>query len=401
MKSSDCLLVVLMPILVVVNVCTGSQKVDHAKPAKAVTTRYNAHCGLHCMYFLLKLQRSTVTFDDLLVPAYITSWKGSSIRDLKRAAEDHCMYAVPFENFTTAELKSSPYPLILHVKPRIDSEEYDHFELYLGARAGKAELFDPPEPITLFPFADVAPRWDGTGLVVSPHPIDLGDIVAPTRKRFMLYATLAVATVLVIRWVSRRWVTQKAPVSRTRVYAVSLAQAGAFALVAVFVGITFNVVHDEGLLANPNTVQSIKLAHRGDFIPKVSTKHVRRLLGADTVFIDARFAQDFDQGHLEKAISIPVDANDAFRKRALARLPKNARIVVYCQSVACRFAERVAAKLLDDGFSNVSIYRAGWREWIAKYPTLAATGDTAAQTPGPNTPAQDTSAATDPSQDAS
>jgi rhodanese-related sulfurtransferase len=69
---------------------------------------------------------------------------------------------------------------------------------------------------------------------------------------------------------------------------------------------------------------------------------------------------------LKGAISVPVDANDVERRKATARMSKDARIVLYCQSAGCKFAETVAVKLVDDGFSNTSIFRGGWAEWVAK-----------------------------------
>jgi len=90
------------------------------------------------------------------------------------------------------------------------------------------------------------------------------------------------------------------------------------------------------------------------------------LLDGDTVFIDARLARDFKAGHLEGAISVPVNADDEERQKATVNIAKDARIVLYCQSAGCRFAEIVAIKLMDDGFSNISIFRVGWNEWVAK-----------------------------------
>ena len=107
-------------------------------------------------------------------------------------------------------------------------------------------------------------------------------------------------------------------------------------------------------------------AYQGSFIPKVSKSTVKKLLGSDTVFIDARFARDFKAKHLEGAVNIPVNATNEVRHKATAGISKDAHIVLYCQSAACKFAQKVAIKLIDDGFSNISIFRGGWAEWVAK-----------------------------------
>ncbi len=63
---------------------------------------------------------------------------------------------------------------------------------------------------------------------------------------------------------------------------------------------------------------------------------------------------------------MPVDANDIERQKATVDIAKDARIVMYCQSSACKYAEIVAIKLINDGYSNLSIYKGGWAEWKEK-----------------------------------
>ena len=50
----------------------------------------------------------------------------------------------------------------------------------------------------------------------------------------------------------------------------------------------------------------------------------------------------------------------------LGRTPKDASIIVYCQSAGCSYAEKIAVKLIADGFENVRLFRGGWQEWQAE-----------------------------------
>ncbi len=81
------------------------------------------------------------------------------------------------------------------------------------------------------------------------------------------------------------------------------------------------------------------------------------------IFIDARLKRDFEAGHVEGAINIPVDANDAVRRQAVMKMSPDDPLVVYCQSVNCQFADITAGKLRLDGFSTVSVFPGGWMEW--------------------------------------
>jgi rhodanese-related sulfurtransferase len=93
-------------------------------------------------------------------------------------------------------------------------------------------------------------------------------------------------------------------------------------------------------------------------LPRVSESAVEKLLSAsDAVFVDARFSRDFQEGHLDGAINVPVDANDTEPQRITGTIPKDSKIVGYCQSKGCGFAEQVALQLRDAGFLNVALYR--------------------------------------------
>lgn len=342
---------------------------DSPKTVKSPSRRCRSgsYCGIYCLYAAMKLSNIDVDPEQLLKPGYIGSHKGSSLAELKKAAEDNGLYAVPVAKLTSRELRQSPYPIILHVKFAADKKEYDHYELFLETKDGRARLYDPPEPVRLVPFYELAPWWDGTGLIIAPSPIDLGTIFAAARKRFIMYAAIAVAVILVVRWGQRRWLPSAGMVSRHRLFALSIAEGAGLAVMALLCGMLYHFVNEEGFLAHQNGVASIQQAHLANFIPKLSGRQVRKMLNnTDTVFIDARLADDFKAGHLEGAINVPVDANDVQRREALAEIDKDTRIVVYCQSAGCKFAEIVAIKLMSDGFSNVSLFKGDWNKWTAK-----------------------------------
>ncbi|MCX5636536.1 MAG: rhodanese-like domain-containing protein [Planctomycetota bacterium] len=327
---------------------------------------YGSYCGVCCLYTVMKLAgQEEIDFREFIKPEYLGSRKGSSLAELKKAAEDNGMYAVPVGNLTSQVLRNCPYPIILHVKSDVASREYDHYELFLGAKNNQVKIFNPPEPVKLVAFAELAPRWDGNGLIVSAEPIDLGAIFAPARKRFAVYAVVAIAAILVVR-LARRWLPVTLLNSQRKLLVLSASQGVAFIVIAFLSGMIYHFANDEGLLANENATASIQQAHLGNFIPKVSEMKVRKLLKTDTIFIDARLERDYKSSHLEGAINIPVNASDDEYQKIIADIAKNARLVLYCQSAVCRFAEMVAIKLISDGFSNVSIFRGGWSEWTAK-----------------------------------
>jgi rhodanese-related sulfurtransferase len=93
------------------------------------------------------------------------------------------------------------------------------------------------------------------------------------------------------------------------------------------------------------------------------------------VLIDVRPVDEFEAGHIEGAISIPIDEFDA----RLAELPENAEIVAYCRGPFCAFASEAVRRLraIDRLARRLEV---GWSEWRLgrdTVPAASAKGETA------------------------
>lgn len=338
--------------------------IKRTSPDKALEKkRSDPYCGLYCLYTVLKINGHQGEFVDLIKSDYLGSIKGSSLLELKRAAEDRGMYAAAIGDMDIMSLHYCTYPLILHTKASLHEKDYNHYILYLGQRDGQALIFDPPTPVKLLDFHELSPKWDGNGLVVSSQPVDIGSIFAPARKRFTIFVAITLVIVLIVHRV-KRWLPEIFLPSRGKLLGLSTGQTAGFAITALLCGILYHFANDEGLLANANATELIQRAHVANFIPKIDERKVHKLLDSDTVFIDARLARDYKAGHLDGAISVPVDANDLELQKVTAKISKDSRIVIYCQSARCKYAEKVATKLQNNGYSNISIFKGGWAEWV-------------------------------------
>jgi rhodanese-related sulfurtransferase len=362
-------------LFVCVSVCLAADKSvaasetkqnEEAGTASVRPRSSHPHCGLYCIYTAMKLAGKEVDFKTLVKPEYLGSRKGSSLAELKQAVRDNGLYAESVAKLNSRVLKESPHPVILHVKSTADSKDYDHFELFLGTENGQAKLFNPPEPVRLAPFYELAPRWDGTGLIVSAEPIDLGTVFASARQRLVLYVVFGIAVIAILHWAKQRQLLLTSVNSRSKLFGLSILQTAGFVVIALLCGLVYHFANDEGFLAHANATTSVQQAHLGSFVPKISSKKVAKLINSDTVIIDARFARDFEAGHIEGAVNVPVDIGDKGFRAAMVDIDKNARIVVYCQSAGCPFAVKTAKRLKDNGFSNISIFKGGWNEWKTK-----------------------------------
>lgn len=329
--------------------------------------KLRAHCGLYCMYSLLRLTGREVDFRDLVVPEYFGRLLGSSMAELNQAAQDYGFHAGVAARLSTRALRQSPYPAILHVKAAPEEKEYDHYTLYLGTERGKAKLFSPPEEPKVVDFAELAPLWDGYALFVSPRPFDIDTLFRPDRERLYFCGMGAVILVLIAHVLRRLWLLVTPVLSRRWTLGLTAAQAGTLVLAALLVGGFYHYVNDEGLLARPVGAKGLQEAHAGSFIPRISAERARKLLDENALVIDARLMRDYERGHLDGALSLPVDANETVWQHMLAKIPQGRPIVVYCQSAGCKYAEQVSLRLADEGFDDIVIFKDGWVEWEKKY----------------------------------
>ncbi|MGE5608878.1 MAG: rhodanese-like domain-containing protein [Bacillota bacterium] len=323
------------------------------------------YCGVYCLYAALQLNDRHAAFSDLIKPEYIGSYRGSTLAELQKAAEDHGLHAQPVGNLTSRELRSSPYPIILHVKSSADSKRYDHYVLCVGADEKDAFIYDPPKAIQRISFPELATRWDGVGLVVSSKPISAHAIFWPTWRLLMgIVVSAAFAAVCWHRGVSkpRRDEAEWRTPSRQPLSAIVI-QCGQLMAFALLIGILYHQLANEGLLAGSSAADKIVRAHEIGFLDKLDVKAVQKAMEQKAVVIDARLPADYIAGHLAGAISIPVSAKPEERLKAVAHVPKASRIVIYCQSDKCPFAGKVASTLLREGYTNIALFPGGWVQW--------------------------------------
>jgi len=97
----------------------------------------------------------------------------------------------------------------------------------------------------------------------------------------------------------------------------------------------------------------------GEDVEAISRDELRtRLHGNDVVLIDVRPAEEFGAGHIEGAISIPLDELD----QRLPQLPPDSEIVAYCRGEFCAYAHAAVRTLRAAGRSARRL-DGGWPEW--------------------------------------
>ena len=89
----------------------------------------------------------------------------------------------------------------------------------------------------------------------------------------------------------------------------------------------------------------------------------------EVLFVDARSQNDYDNGHIPGAVSLPVGQFEERIDSFLNRYPPEQAIVTYCSGRTCEDSHDLAQFLSDVGFTNVRIFIDGFPGWEAEgYP---------------------------------
>jgi rhodanese-related sulfurtransferase len=79
--------------------------------------------------------------------------------------------------------------------------------------------------------------------------------------------------------------------------------------------------------------------------------------------VDARFANDFAKGTIHSAVNFPVDSDSVKGRAILNALDRSKETVIFCQSSACLYSDKIARRFEGAGFQNIKIFRAGYVAW--------------------------------------
>lgn len=100
---------------------------------------------------------------------------------------------------------------------------------------------------------------------------------------------------------------------------------------------------------------------------------VKRFFDAEAaLFVDAREAEEYGEGHIRGAVSIPYDVAAGEPQLLESLDSRGGPIVVYCGGGACELSMNLAYELIYAGHRRVLIYTGGYPEWVeAGYPVAS------------------------------
>ena len=86
----------------------------------------------------------------------------------------------------------------------------------------------------------------------------------------------------------------------------------------------------------------------------------------DYIFVDARSTEDYDEGHIKGALSLPVGQFEDKIAAFLERYPLEISIVTYCSGRTCEDSHHLAEYLMELGYDKISVFIDGFPGWEAE-----------------------------------
>jgi rhodanese-related sulfurtransferase len=96
----------------------------------------------------------------------------------------------------------------------------------------------------------------------------------------------------------------------------------------------------------------------------VNTAEAKKLWDSGAVFIDSRKKEDWEDGHIAKAIHLDRGDRENYTREKVSKMfKKDQALVTYCYGKVCTRSSQMAADLVSVGYTNVYFYREGFPGW--------------------------------------
>jgi len=82
-----------------------------------------------------------------------------------------------------------------------------------------------------------------------------------------------------------------------------------------------------------------------------------------SVFVDARSVDAFDDGHIKGAYSLPIGSFEEGIEPFFESHPFTTHIITYCSGRECQDSHDLAQRLMEIGYEDVSVFIDGYPVW--------------------------------------
>lgn len=88
------------------------------------------------------------------------------------------------------------------------------------------------------------------------------------------------------------------------------------------------------------------------------------------IFVDVRTSREYQIKRIKDAYSFPYSERNKWKYRIQNKIPKNAQLIIYCDSSICKLSNIAHEYLKNLGYNKIYILRGGIKQWEKNgYPT--------------------------------
>ena len=147
----------------------------------------------------------------------------------------------------------------------------------------------------------------------------------------------------------------------------SLHQIYFFLIISLTLSITVNLFRPKPILYIAKSLEMIKDIDQisknasNPMIRTIDIEIAKTLFENNTLFVDARAEEYFENGHIPNAIC--NDDINLLIEEIDSRIQVDESFIVYCSDDDCGSSEELAYTLQEQGFMNIYVFKGGWKQW--------------------------------------
>ena len=109
-------------------------------------------------------------------------------------------------------------------------------------------------------------------------------------------------------------------------------------------------------------IEQINEKMANPIIREISIDIAKELFDQNMLFVDARSEEYYIEGHIPKAVC--NDNLDLLITKMEQHISIDDGFIVYCSDDDCGSSEELAYLLQEQGFSNIYLFKGGWKQWV-------------------------------------
>ena len=114
-------------------------------------------------------------------------------------------------------------------------------------------------------------------------------------------------------------------------------------------------------LIKVDSVDELSKESSEPLIRQINLSIAKKLFFDNTLFVDARAQEYYDEGHIPN--SICYDNIDTLFLKLEKKIFFDDAFVVYCSDDDCGSSEELSYQLYDQGFESIYLFKGGWKQW--------------------------------------